>query len=157
MATKANFFDPENKYKELDLIDENVRYKTKTKISPFDYVNSISTTNQDIMIDRDAEEAYEPYMINRAFSYYPDTVMYANEMNRFALIDHRLQYDFLINSIRTRKRPRTKWAKKIVDDDLKAVMEYYGYNMKRAEEALSILSPDQINIIKKRIDKGGTK
>tara|TARA_B100000508_G_scaffold136306_1_gene129155 strand:- start:303 stop:695 length:393 start_codon:yes stop_codon:yes gene_type:complete len=128
-----------------------------TKLSPFDFVNSITGSKDYLIVDDVSKKAYNPFMVNKALSYWPDTIMYANEMNHYYDLDHKLQYDFLINSIRSRKRGRTKWAKKNSDGDLAAVMEYYEYSMPKAEQALSILSPDQIEIIKKRVSKGGTR
>ena len=79
-------------------------------MNPFEYVNSINYTKKDIMIDDIAEKAYNPFMINRSLSYFNDTVAMANEMNIHHSIDNRLQFDFLINIVRKRKR-FSKWMK----------------------------------------------
>ena len=73
-------------------------------MNPFDYLNAINTTKKDIMVDELAEKSYSPFMVNRGLSYFPDTILYANEMNKNHHIDHRLQFDFFINTIRKRKR-----------------------------------------------------
>lgn len=128
-------------------------------MNPFDYVNAINYTKQDIMTgtenDELAEKSYVPFLTNRSLSYFPDTIMYANEMNRNAHLDHKPQFHFLINSIRPKKR-YSKWAKRKEDNDIEAIKEYYGYSRVKAEQALSILSSDQVKIIKKRLDRGGT-
>ena len=73
-------------------------------MNPFEYTNAINYTKKDIMVDDVAEKAYSSYMINRQLSYFPDTVLAANEMNRNHHLDNRLQFDFFINIIRKKKR-----------------------------------------------------
>ena len=132
-------------------------YGTGTfQMSPFDYLNSINHSKQDIMVDDLAEKAYVPFVINRSLSYFPDTVVFANEMNRHHHLDNKLQFDFLINIVRKRKR-FSKWNKPELDSDIEAIKEYYGYSNEKARQALSLLSSDQINIIRKKVDKGGRK
>ena len=123
-------------------------------MNPFEYVNAINSTKKDIMVDDLAEKAYAPFMVNRSLSYFPDTVLAANEMNRYHQIDHRLQFDFLINIIRKRKR-FSKWDKKKIDGDVEVIKEYYGYNEQKALQVLPLLSPEQIELIRKKVNKGG--
>ncbi len=125
-------------------------------ISPFDYLNSINFTKQDIMMDDQAEKGYAPFMVNRGLSYFPDTVAFANEMNRYHHLDNRLQFDFLINITRKRKR-FSKWAKAQPESDIDAVKVYYGYSNEKARQALTLLSPEQIKIIKTKVSKGGKR
>lgn len=124
----------------------------------FDFVNAINFTKKDLMTDTEndelAEKSYVPFITNRGLSYFPDTVMYANEMNRYNHLDNKLQFHYLINTIRPKKR-FSKWAKRKEDNDIEAIKEYYGYSRVKAEQALSVLSSDQVKTIKKRIDKGG--
>ena len=108
------------------------------------------------MIDDDSEKAYNSFMVNRGLSYFPDTIIIANEMNRHHQIDNKLQYQFLINMIRKRKR-FSKWAKAQKESDIDAVKEYYGYSNEKARQALTLLSPDQITIIKNKVSKGGRR
>jgi hypothetical protein len=123
-------------------------------MNPFEYVNAINSTKKDIMVDDLAEKAYAPFMVNRSLSYFPDTVLAANEMNRYHQIDNRLQFDFLINIIRKRKR-FSKWDKKKIDGDVEVIKEYYGYNEQKALQVLPLLTPEQIEIITKKVNKGG--
>lgn len=127
--------------------------------SPFDYVNSITFNKKDMMTgtenDELAEKSYVPFVVNRALSYFPDTILYANEINCNHHVDNKLQYHYLINSIRPKKR-FSKWAKKQEDNDLDAVIQYYGYNREKAEQALSLLSPEQLEELKQRLNKGGS-
>jgi hypothetical protein len=104
--------------------------------------------------DELAEKGYAPYLVNKALSYFPDTLLYANEVNRLAHVDNKLQYHYLLNSIRAQKR-YSKWAKKEDSDDLEVVKEYYGYSNEKAYQALSILSKDQLNHIKEQLEQGG--
>lgn len=124
-------------------------------MNPFDFVNSITYSKTDIMNDINEKE-YAPFLVNRSLSYHQDTLLYANEMNRRFDISHKLQYHYLLNSIRKRKR-FAKWAKPELADDLKIVMEYYLVSREKAEEYLNILSKREIGILKTRMNKGGVK
>lgn len=127
-------------------------------MNPFDFVTSINLTKKDLMVgtenDELAEKGYAPFIVNKALSYFPDTLLYANEVNRLAHIDNKLQYHYLLNSIRAQKR-YSKWAKKEDSDDLELVKEYYGYSNDKAYQALSILSKDQLKLIKEKLQQGG--
>jgi hypothetical protein len=122
--------------------------------NPFDYITSISFSKEDMMEDELGEKEYNAFMVNRGLSYFPDTIMYANEMNLNAQVDKKLQYHYLMNSIRPRKR-FSKWAKKQNSDQLEMVMEYFGYNIDKAKSALSILSKTDLEKIKQKMNKGG--
>lgn len=127
-------------------------------MNPFDYVNSINSTKKDLMVntenDKLAEKGYEPYMTNRALSYHQDTVGLANEMNIRYDLDKKMQYHFLLNSVRQKKR-YAKWHKKDHDGDVALLKEYYGYNDSKAQQALTILTDLEIEKIKKIVYKGG--
>ena len=125
-------------------------------MNPFEYCNAINYTKKDIMIDDIAEKAYSPYMVNRQLSYFPDTVLAANEMNRNHHIDNRLQFDFFINIIRKRKR-FSKWFKPELISDLEVVKKYYGYSNEKARQVLTLLSTEQINELKNKVARGGRK
>jgi hypothetical protein len=122
--------------------------------NPFDNITSISFSKEDMMEDELGEKEYNAFMVNRGLSYFPDTIMYANEMNLNAQVDKKLQYHYLMNSIRPRKR-FSKWAKKQNSDQLEMVMEYFGYNIDKAKSALSILSKTDLEKIKQKMNKGG--
>ena len=125
-------------------------------MNPFEYLNAINTSKEDIMIDDITEKQYNAFMVNRGLSYFNDTVLMANEMNQHAHLDSRLQFDFLINIVRKKKR-FSKWAKPQIESDIEVVKEYYGYSNEKARQALTLLSPDDINGLKKKVYKGGTK
>src|SRR5210317_2073649 len=115
-------------------------------MNPFDYLNAINYSKKNIMIDDLTEKEYNAFMVNRSLSYFTDTILAANEMNINHQIDARLQFDFLINIIRKRKR-FSKWDKKKIDGDIEVIKEYYGYNENKALQVLPLLSPEQIEII----------
>ena len=129
-------------------------------MNPFDFVNDINFGKKDIMTDSDnpelAEKTYNPFLTNRALSYFPDTIQFANMMNKNSHIDNMLQYSFLLNIIRKRKR-FSKWFKKNDDDVLQMVIDYYGYSVNKAKEALKILNDEQIEVIRAKLIKGGMK
>ena len=124
--------------------------------NPFEYLTAINDTKKDVMIDDIAEKGYNAFMVNRGLSYFNDTVLFANEMNLNAHLDNRLQFDFLINIVRRRKR-FSKWMKPETASDVEAVKEYYGYSNQKARQALTLLTPEQIIDIKKKVYKGGRK
>ena len=129
-------------------------------MNPFDFVNDINFGKKDIITDSDnpelAESTYNPFLTNRALSYFPDTIQFANMMNKNSHIDNMLQYSFLLNIIRKRKR-FSKWFKKNDDDVLQMVIDYYGYSVNKAKEALKILNDEQIEFIREKLIKGGMK
>lgn len=122
-------------------------------MKPFDIVTDISSGKKKL-INSSNEKLYNAFIINRALSYFPDTVFYAQEMNINHHLDNLLQHDFLFHSIRKTKR-FSKWSKKDEISDIEIVQEYFKYSSKRAEEALKILSKKDISEIKKRLERGG--
>ena len=129
-------------------------------MNPFDFVTDINLGKKDIITNSDnpelAERTYNPYLTNKSLSYFQDTVHYANEMNMHGDLNHKMQYSFLLNIVRKRKR-FSKWHKTIDDENLQAVIDYYGYSVKKAKEALKILSDEQLATIKETMSKGGMK
>jgi hypothetical protein len=122
-----------------------------------DWLNSINQTKNNIMEeDTSAKKDYPPYIINKCLSGHIDCLMYANEMNMNHSLDKKLQYDFLINIVRIKKR-YSPWIRKDKIKDLDVVKSYYKYSDEKAEQALKILRQDQINFIKQKLETGGTK
>jgi hypothetical protein len=120
-------------------------------LTPFELINSISNTKKDIL---ENEKDYNAFMVNRGLSYFPDTVIYANEMNKFHHLDSRLQYHFLINTIRKRNR-FSKWNKSIESKNINAIKKYYNYSNEKARDVLPLLSNENLNTIRGRINYGG--
>jgi hypothetical protein len=127
-------------------------------MSPFDFVKAINENKQDLIRDSEnpdlAETFYKPFVINRAFSYFKDTVMYANELNMYPNTPHKLQNDYYLNSIRKAKR-YSKWHKKEEDGKIEAIMEYYDVKYARAREIGNVLTDEQLDLIKRKLIKGG--
>lgn len=126
-------------------------------MNPFDYVNSILYDKKNLITDDISEKSYSPFLANRALSYFKDTLFYAQEMNLNSHLEKKLQFQYLINTIKPAKRKRSKWAKKIENVDIEAVMQHYGYSYKKALSTVSVLTKDQLKIIRKRLEKGGAK
>ena len=125
-------------------------------MSPFDFLNEINTGKKDLLREDPLNEKdYSPFMVNRGLSYFSDTIMMANEMNRVNGIPKIWQNDFFLNTISKKKR-FSKWHKKEADSQsLQLVMEYFQYSNKRAREVMDILSPDQLKMIQEKLYKGG--
>lgn len=125
------------------------------KIDVWSFVNDISYNKQNIM-DEDNKSEYQPWIVNLALSQYIDCIDAVMVMNMCHSLPPELQYSYYINTIRPRKR-FTQWGKKDKNKEanLNVIREYYGYSIPKAEEALRILTEQQIAIIRKKIDKGG--
>ena len=121
-----------------------------------DWLNSINFTKENLMEDPSVKKDYAPFIINRCLSGHIDCILFANEMNKYHFLDKDIQYSFYLNSLRKKKR-FSPWLRKDKVTDLECVKQYYGYSNEKASQALKILSKEQINFIKKRLDTGGSK
>ena len=121
-----------------------------------DYLNAINYQKTNLLDTDDEmwEKKYPPFIINKCLAPFPDTIMLVNEMNLHNHLDKKLQFDFLLNSIRTRKR-FAPWLKNEKVENLECVKEYYGYSNEKAKSALKILNDEQIKTIKDSLNKGG--
>ena len=125
-------------------------------MNPFEYLNSINHKKNNLMVDEDTEKGYAPFMVNRGLSYFQDTVLFANEMNTRSHIDSKLQYDFLREGIRSKKR-FSKWIKKTSPASIETIKEYYGYSDAKAEAIADMVSPEDLKAMKKHLSKGGKR
>ncbi len=123
-----------------------------------EYLTAINHSKENLFDTEDItiEKEYSPYIINRCLSNFPDTIMQANEMNFWCGVDKKMHFDFLVHSIRKRKR-FSKWLKDIKPEEFEAVKNYFGYSDRKTKEVMTILSKNDINNIKKDIDTGGKK
>ena len=120
-----------------------------------DYLYSINQSKKNILDgDADAERGYPPFIVNKCLSGFTDTILFANEMNKYNFLDKKLQYDFFINSLKPRKR-FSPWLRKETLEHLELVKEYYGYSHNKALSALRILTTSDLEKIKKLLYKGG--
>ena len=120
-----------------------------------DWLNSINQTKKNL-IDEDPslEKEYNPYIVNRIYSGHLDSVMFANEMNKYSFLDKKIQYDFYLNSLRSKKR-FSPWLRKDKIKDLDYVKRYYDYSNEKAQQALKILTKQQLNFIRSKFETGG--
>ena len=124
-------------------------------MSPFDFLNSINYSKENLFLDPQASKDYDPFIVNRGLSYFHDTVSIANEINKYPSIPKDWQFFFLLNSI-TKKKRFSKWSKKDKEtESLRLVKDYFGYSNERAKEALEVLSDDQLKMIEEKLNKGG--
>jgi hypothetical protein len=126
-------------------------------MSPFDYVNAILQNKKKLIVDELTEKSYAPFLVNRSLSYHKDCVFYANEMNRYHQIDKKLQNDFLLNIVRSQKRPFAKWVKAEKSEDLECIKQIFGFSESKAREAVRLLSKEQIQKLKEQTDIGGLR
>ena len=127
------------------------------KVELKEWLNSINFTKTNL-IDEDPESIkdYPPFVINRCLSGHLDCILFANEMNKNHFLDKDMQYIFYLNTLRKKKR-FSPWLRKDKVEDLESVKQYYGYSNEKAFQVLKILSNEQIEFIKQRLEIGGKK
>ena len=121
-----------------------------------EYLNAINHTKENIMQDSFSERKYPAWVVNRALYAHPDTILLVNEMNVNNHLESKLQFDFLLNSIRPRKR-FAPWLKTSKIDNLDLVKEYFGYSDQKAKDALTLLTDDDLELIRSKLNKGGNE
>ena len=122
-----------------------------------DWLNSINF-NKNNLIEEDPEaiSSYPPYIVNRCLSGHLDTVLFANEMNKYSNLDKDMQYSFFLYTLRKRKR-FSPWLKKEQVEDLDLVKKHYGYSNEKAKVAVNLLTKTQLETIRNKHDMGGKK
>ena len=141
----------------FDEVEHTVVKEEKWKapsISPFDFINAVTYTKENLIVDEWSEKQYNPYIINKGLSFGQDTIFAANAMNSRPHINKNIQFSFFINTIRQRKR-YNKWLKPEKIDALEVIKEYYSYSNKQAIRVLPLLDNDQITKMKTCLEKGG--
>jgi hypothetical protein len=120
-----------------------------------DFLNSINDNKKNLMDEDElCERLYTPFIVNRCLSYFNDTILYANEMNRNSHLDKKMQYDYYVSSVRKRKR-FSKWLKRESTSELDFIKQHFGYSDRKALEAMEILGVDGVNTLKERYSRGG--
>ena len=126
--------------------------------NPFDYINDVSHSKKDINRNSPnpelAAKDYNPWITNKTLSYFQDTILYANEMNKNFHLTNQQQFDYFLFSINKRKR-FSKQAKKVTSEDVNHIAQYFGYSLKKAEEVLTVLTAEQLKTIKQKLELGG--
>ena len=142
-------------------LEDEVKYEedySKESYCPFKFfLKSINTTKENVLLEDSngkIEEAYNPFIINKSLSHFPDTIMQSNTMNQYFELDKKLQYDFLLNSIRKKKR-FSRWVKSNIEENVEIVKQYYKVGNEKAVEILSLLNDEQISTIKSELSEGG--
>jgi hypothetical protein len=123
-------------------------------ISPFDFINAIHYSKENLIVDDWSEKQYNAFIINKGLSYGADTVIPANEMNSRPHLDKKMQFSFLINNIRPRKR-FNKWIKAEKIEAIEVIKEYYGYSTEKARQVLPLLNDEQLDYLRTKLIKGG--
>ena len=124
------------------------------KRNPFDFVKSVSSDKTDIMVDDIEEKSYQSFLINKSLSYHQDSVFFTNEMNCRHGLDHRLQYVFLLNTLRKRQR-FSQWSKPYLSKKLDTIKDYYKVSTLKAKEYMEVLSDKEVRELKNRMKTGG--
>ena len=124
------------------------------KMNLSEVLNAINYDKTPLLEDDLQEKAYVPFVINRSLSYFPDTILYANQVNHYNQLDNKMQFDYLRLSLRPRKR-FSKWIKSQEEDDLQLIKDHYNYSNERATEVLRVLTPNQIEDIRSLYRYGG--
>ena len=122
---------------------------------PFDYVNQILQGKKQLIIDEVTEKGYEPFLTNRALSQHKDCVLFANEINQRHHLDKKMQNDFLLNTVRSMKRPFAKWAKSEKNNDIECIKLVYGLSDSKALDVLRLLTKEQLQQLKEETLTGG--
>jgi hypothetical protein len=125
--------------------------------NPFDYVNQILQGKKNLIVDEATEKEYNPFLTNRSLSYHFDCILFANEMNQRHQLDKKMQYHFLINTVRSKKRPFVKWVKSEKNEDIQCIKQIFGFSDAKAIEALRLLSDEQIQQLKEKTEIGGLR
>ena len=122
-----------------------------------DWLNSVNFNKENLIKGNpDIVKQYPPFIVNKCLAGHIDCILFANEMNLHHSLDKDMQYSFYLNSLRKKKR-FSPWLRKDKVQDLECIKQYYGYSNEKASQALKILTKEQINFIKKRLDVGGMK
>ena len=121
-----------------------------------DIMKSLNQTKDHDLIDDFNSSDYVPWVINRAFSYYPDVITHSEKMNNYATLDKILQYKYYLYAVRKKSR-FSPWLTYKLPEDVQLIKEYYGYSTKKAKEILPLLNKDDLDEIRKYLDKGGVK
>ena len=125
-------------------------------MGPFEFIKAINSNKNVMKNDLLAEKEYIRFLVNRGLSYFQDTILQVNEMNRCHYLDKKLQFDYLLNNIRPRNR-WSKWLKPSKIENLEIVKSYFGFGNEKAKDALEVLSDTQIEEIKTLFTEGGVE
>lgn len=124
-------------------------------LTPFDYINDILQCKKNIMIDEVTEKGYNSFIVNRGLSFHFDCIEFVNRMNNRPFLDKKMQYHFLLNTIRSYKRKCAKWYKPEKSDNINLIKEVYGYSDAKARDVIKLIDDDGIKLLQQLTEKGG--
>lgn len=116
----------------------------------FSFVESVCNSKQNLMVTLEDEQRYNAcrFIFLKALSFYPDVILFVNEINARPGMSARMEYDFLLAMIPSKPRKSNKWSRKAAPSlYTDAVREYYGYNERKAEDAMKLLTIEQLAMI----------
>ena len=122
------------------------------KRNVFDYVKSIN--DKKYIWDNFSDKEFDPYIINLAFSYYLDTLFFANEMNKYPKLSNKQIYDFLYFGISKRKR-WANWNKqdKNKQEIIRKLSEFYNISENEMSNIIRIIGDDKAKALIKKVIK----
>ena len=120
-----------------------------------DWLNTINSSKKNL-IDEDPllESKYPTFIVNKCMAGHLDAIMFANEMNISSHLDKKLQYDFYLNTLRSKKR-FSPWIRKEELKNIDLIKSYYGYSTEKAKQVLPLLTEKQLKFISEKLDTGG--
>ena len=121
-----------------------------------DILKSINLTKDTDLIDTYNESDYPTWVVNRALSFYPDTILQVNELNQRPYLPKTMQYKYLVECIRKKNR-YSPWLKVKLDPGVQLIKEYFGYSTRKAREVLPMFTNEDLEEPKLLLDKGGCK
>ena len=123
-----------------------------------DYLNSINQGKNNLMDGDDPlwEKKYPAYIVNKCMTGFIDTLFFANEMNRWNALSNKMQYDFYLHGVPKKKRFAPYMSKTKIEN-LELIKRHYDYSNKKAEQALKILTDEQVQAIRGEYYEGGRK
>lgn len=121
-----------------------------------DFLSSINHDKTPLLDkDESASRLYPAFVVNRCLSYFSDTIFHANEMNCCPWLDNKSQFDFYRIGVRKKKR-FSPWLKKETEENIQLIQAVYGYSERKAREVLNIISPSEMDQLRRSQYTGGT-
>jgi len=121
--------------------------------NPFDIIDAINKGKGNICRAYNGPE-YNPFMVNRAMSQFPDTIFQAYQGDMLSELSGEAQMDYYVHATRPKRR-FAKWYKPVKNSDVEFLKTLYSINNILAIEYLSILTDDQLSQLKEQYNTGG--
>lgn len=105
----------------------------------FEILNNLNFDKNYEKLDEVKRKNYNPYLINRGLSYFPDSVLQANAMNLRSFLDKQTQFDYLFHAVRKRKR-FSRWHKKTNFELVPIITEVLECSPREAEKYANMIT-----------------